>query len=187
MKNTNRKRSNRWIAMGVLCLSLLACQRPLASPTSTTPPPAMPAQTLTPAPSHTPTSDPNPTDGPGQSSQLFHGCWLLETEEVSFEMQLEQQGIEVKGTFLLVKICVVGGEPSACRIREGVVEGVVTTDALTITLSIPEYDDEGAALLTLADDGGTLSWEELEYPEIGLADGDEHYLPSSLTLIRCDA
>ena len=97
-------------------------------------------------------------------------------------MQLEQQGADVQGTFLLIKVCVVEGIPSACRIREGFIEGTVAIDKLEIKLSIPEYDDEGAALLTLADDGEMLSWEELEYPVAGLSDGGPHYLPPKFTL-----
>ena len=101
-------------------------------------------------------------------------------------MQLEQEGADVQGTFLLIKVCVVEGTPSACRIREGLIEGTVARDELEIRLSIPEYDDEGTALLTLVDDGQTLSWEELEYPEMGLSDGGPHYLPPEFTLTPCD-
>jgi hypothetical protein len=175
------------LGVGVLCFALVACGASLEPSTST------PTQTLTPAPSHTPTPmptstpTPNPTDGPGYFPELFHGCWHLETEDVSFEIQLEQQGASVQGTFLLIKMCVVGDELSACRIREGLIEGIVTMDGLKIRLSIPEYDDEGTALLTLADDEETLSWEELDYPVVGLADGDtQHYLPPRFTLIPCD-
>ena len=103
-----------------------------------------------------------------------------------FEMQLEQQGADVQGTFLLIKVCVVEGIPSACRIREGLIEGTVAMDELEIRLSIPEYDDEGTALLMLGDDGETLSWEELEYPEAGLSDGGPHYLPPKFRLTPCD-
>ena len=102
-----------------------------------------------------------------------------------FDMQLEQQGADVQGTFLLIKVCVVAGTPSACRIREGLIEGTVARDELRIRLSIPEYGGEGTALLTLADDGETLSWEELEYPEMGLSDGGPHYLPPKFTLTPC--
>ena len=102
-----------------------------------------------------------------------------------FEIKLEQQDADVQGTFLLIKVCVVEGILSACRIREGLVEGTVAMDELEIRLSIPEYDDEGTALLTLADDGQTLSWKELEYPEVGLSDGGPHYLPPRFTLTPC--
>jgi len=103
-----------------------------------------------------------------------------------FEMKLEQQEADVVGTFLLIKVCVVAGTPSACRIREGLIEGTVAMDELRLRLSIQEYDDEGAVLLKLADDGETLSWEELEYPEAGLSDGGPHYLPPKFTLTPCD-
>jgi hypothetical protein len=103
-----------------------------------------------------------------------------------FEMKLEQQGADVQGTFLLIKVCVVAGTPSACRIREGLIEGTVAMDELRLKLSIPEYDDKGTALLMLGDDGETLSWEELEYPEAGLSDGGPHYLPPKFTLTPCD-
>jgi hypothetical protein len=103
-----------------------------------------------------------------------------------FEMQLEQEGADVEGTFLLIKVCVIEGIRSACRIREGLIEGTVARDELEIRLSIPEYDDKGTALLTLADDGEILSWEELEYPEASLSDGGPHYLPPKFTLTPCD-
>jgi len=103
-----------------------------------------------------------------------------------FEIKLEQQEADVEGTFLLFKVCVVAGTPSACRIREGLIEGTVAMDELRIKLSIPEYNDKGTALLMLGDDGETLSWEELEYPEAGLSDGGPHYLPPKFTLTPCD-
>jgi hypothetical protein len=124
--------------------------------------------------------------GSEQSPKPFHGCWQYETEDVLLDIELEQQGANVQGTFLLIKVCVVEGIPSACRIREGLIEGAIAGNELRIGLSIPEYDDEGAALLTLADDGQTLSWEELEYPEMGLSDGGPHYLPSKFKLIPCN-
>jgi hypothetical protein len=102
-----------------------------------------------------------------------------------FEMKLEQQGADVEGTFLLIKVCVVAGTPSACRIREGLLEGTVAMDELRLRLSIQEYGDEGVVLLKLADDGKTLFWEELEYPEVGLSDGGPHYLPPKFTLTPC--
>jgi hypothetical protein len=101
-------------------------------------------------------------------------------------MQLDQLQGDVHGTFLLIKICVVDDVPSACRIREGSIGGAATMDELEVKLRIPEYGDEGTALLTLADDWETLSWQELEYPEIGLADGGTHYLPPTFTLLPCD-
>jgi len=105
---------------------------------------------------------------------------------VIFEMQLDQLQGDVHGTFVLIKICVVDDVPSACRIREGSIGGEVAMDELEVKLSIPEYGDEGTALLTSAD-GETLAWQTLEYPEIGLADGGTHYLPPTFTLIPCDA
>jgi hypothetical protein len=116
----------------------------------------------------------------------FEGCWGLETEEVSFEIQLERQGPGLEGSFLLIKMCVVANELSACRIREGTLQGrMVTRDMSDVRLVIPDYDDEGTARLTLAPDGETLHWEELDYPAVGLADGEEHYLPPSFVLIPC--
>jgi hypothetical protein len=132
----------------------------------------------------TPTS--TPAEGSEQSPGPFQGCWQFETEDVLFEAKLEQQGADVQGTFLLIKVCVVEGTPSACRIREGFFEGAVVMDELRLRLSIPEYDDEGAVLLKLTDDRQTLSWEEVEYPEIGLSDGGPHYLPSKFKLIPCN-
>jgi hypothetical protein len=99
-------------------------------------------------------------------------------------MQLDQYQGDVHGTFLLIKTCIVDDVPSACRIREGSIGGAATMDELEIKLRIPEYGDEGTALLTSAD-GETLTWQELEYPELGLADGGAHYLPPTFTLIPC--
>ncbi|NIV40698.1 MAG: hypothetical protein GWN58_68275, partial [Anaerolineae bacterium] len=115
--------------------------------------------------------------------ELFDGRWCFETEDTTLEMQLDQLQGDVHGTFLLIKICVVDDVPSACRIREGSIGGYATRDELEVKLRIPEYGDEGMALLTLTDDGKTLSWQELEYPEIGLADGGTHYLPPTFTLL----
>lgn len=202
MNDINRKRLSIGLGVGALCLILLACEapaQPLTSTTAPTPtrePTATPTSTPTdiPAPSRTRTPTPTPTSTPtstpaggsGYFPELFHGCWHLETEDISFEMQLEQRRADVQGTFLLVKICVVDGVRSACRIREGSIEGTVTMNELEITLTIPEYDDEGTALLTLAADRGSLSWQELAYPEVGLADGGTHYLPPTFTLLSCD-
>lgn len=138
----------------------------------------------TPAPAATSAS--TPVEGSEQSPESFQGCWQFETEDVLFEMKLEQQEADVQGTFLLIKVCVVAGTPSACRIREGLIEGTVAMDELRIKLSIPEYDDKGTALLMLGDGGEMLSWEELEYPEAGLSDGGPHYLPPKFTLTPCD-
>ena len=45
---------------------------------------------------------------------------------------------------------------------------------------------EGDLWLKLADDWETVSWQELEYPEIALADGGTHYLPPTFALLPCD-
>ena len=203
-KDANRKRLSKWPGVMALCLALLACGAPveLSTPTTTltqTREPTAthaPTQTLASAPSRTPTPMPTPTptatststpvEGSEQSPESFQGCWQFETDDVLFEMQLEQQEADVEGTFLLIKVCVVAGTPSACRIREALLEGTVAMDELRIKLSIPEYDDKGTALLMLGDDGETLSWEELEYPEAGLSDGGPHYLPPKFTLTPCD-
>jgi len=199
-KDANRKRLSKWPGAVALCLALLACGAPVEpstptiAPTATREPTAThaPTQTLSSAPSRTPTPMPTatptstPAEGSEQSPESFQGCWQFETEDVLFEMKLEQQEADVVGTFLLIKVCVVAGTPSACRIREGLIEGTVAMDELRLRLSIQEYDDEGAVLLKLADDGETLSWEELEYPEAGLSDGGPHYLPPKFTLTPCD-
>lgn len=110
----------------------------------------------------------------------------METEEVSFEMQIERRGPDLQGSFLLVKMCVVTNELSACRIREGTLQGrVLTRDTSEVRLLIPEYDDEGTAKLILAPDGATLRWEEIDYPTVGLADGASRYLPPSFVLVPC--
>jgi hypothetical protein len=204
MKYTHTKRLATGLGTGVLCLILLACGAPAAPATPTTgliatyEPTATSApsqsRTPTPSPSHTPTLPSTPTGTPTPTladdseyfPELFDGCWHFETADVTFEMQLDQLQGDVHGTFLLIKICVVDGVPSACRIREGSIGGYATMEELEVKLRIPEYGDEGMALLTLADNGETLSWQELEYPEIGLADGGIHYLPPTFTLIPCD-
>ncbi len=105
---------------------------------------------------------------------------------MSFEIQLEPHGSRIQGSLLLVKLCLVADELTACRIREGTLEGTrVTTDTLEIHLSILEYDDEGVARLTLNPGGATLRWEELDYPAAGLADGATRYLPPSFILVPC--
>jgi hypothetical protein len=192
MKYTHTKRLATGLGTGVLCLILLACAAPAAPATPTTGPiatheptatsaPSQP-RTPTPSPSHTPTlpstltGTPTPilADDSEYFPELFDGCWRFETADVTFEMQLDQLQGDVHGTFLLIKICVVDGVPSACRIREGSIGGYATMEELEVKL------------LTLADDGETLSWQELEYPEIGLADGGIHYLPPTFALIPCD-
>lgn len=205
MKDTGTKGLSIKLGTGVLCLTLLACGAPAKLSTRATTPTAMREPTTTPAPAQTPTPSPGlsntptllstPTGTPiptlaGSSEyfpELFDGCWHFETADVTFEMQLDQLQADVHGTFLLIKICVVDDVPSACRIREGSIGGAATMNELEVKLRIPEYGDEGTALLTLADDGETLSWQELEYPEIGLADGGTHYLPPTFTLLPCDA
>jgi hypothetical protein len=200
----NTKRRNTWLSVVVLCLILPACVAPANLPTPTTALPATPELFFTPAPASTPTTAPSqpptpaptsapastPTpilgDGSGYVPDLFGGCWQFETEDVQFEMELEQRGADLEGTFLLIKLCVVEDVPSACRIREGSIQGTVGAAEVEVRLVIPEYDDEGTALLTVADDGGTLSWAELEYPEAGLADWGTHYLPPTFTLVPCD-
>ncbi len=105
---------------------------------------------------------------------------------MSFEMQIERRGPDLQGSFLLVKMCVVTNELSACRIREGTLQGrVLTRDTSEVRLLIPEYDDEGTAKLILAPDGATLRWEEIDYPTVGLADGASRYLPPSFVLVPC--
>jgi hypothetical protein len=200
----NTKRQNTWLSVVILCLTLSACVAPadLAAPTTVPAVTREPASTPAPAPTSTPvpsrkpapvpTSAPasTPTPIPGDSSgyvpDLFGGCWQFETEDVQFEIELEQRGADLEGTFLLIKLCVVEDVPSACRIREGSIQGTVAGAEVEVRLVIPEYDDEGTALLTVADDGGTLSWVELEYPEAGLADWGTRYLPPTFTLIPCD-
>jgi len=200
-EDANRKRLSTWSGVAALCLALLACGAPVEPSTPTIAPTVpreptathAPTQTLASAPSRTPRPIPTatptstPAEGSEQSPESFQGCWQFDTEDVLFEMKLEQQGADVEGTFLLIKVCVVAGTPSACRIREGLLEGTVAMDELRLRLSIQEYDDEGVVLLKLADDGKTLFWEELEYPEVGLSDGGPHYLPPKFTLTPCGA
>jgi len=163
-------------------------REPSFTPVPASTPTTAPSRTPTPAPTSAPASTPTPIlgDRSGYVPDLFGGCWQFETEDVQFEIELEQQGPDLEGTFLLIKLCVVGDVPSACRIREGYIQGTVAAAEVAIKLAIPEYDDEGTALLTVADDGGTLSWVELEYPEAGLADWGTHYLPPTFTLMPCD-
>jgi hypothetical protein len=184
------KRQNTWLSVVILCSTLSACAAPadLAAPTTVPTVTREPASTPTPVPTSAPASTPAPIPGDslGYVLDLFGGCWEFETEDVQFEMALEQRGIDLEGTFILIKLCVVDDVSSACRIREGSIQGTVTGAEVEVRLVIPEYDDEGTALLTVADDGGTLSWVELEYPEAGLADWGVHYLPPVFTLTPCD-
>ena len=195
MKDANRKALKKYLGAGVFCFILSACRAPVEesvptiAPTKTGKPTAThePTLTLTPPLSPTATSTlactppPPPADGP----ELFQGCWQFESEDVMLDMQLEQQGSDVQGTFLLLKICVVEGERSACRIREGFVEGTVTMNEAEVRLTVPEYGDEGTALFTLADDGETLSWEKLEYQKGAVGEGSLYYLPLKFALIPC--
>ncbi|MBS3783857.1 MAG: hypothetical protein KGY78_05400 [Anaerolineae bacterium] len=105
---------------------------------------------------------------------------------MSFDIQLQREGMELQGWFLLVKLCVVANELTACRIREGTLQGALVAErTVDVQLIIPEYDDEGRVRLTLAPGGGTLHWEEIEYPILGLADPGSRYLPPSFDLVRC--
>jgi hypothetical protein len=113
-----------------------------------------------------------PTDG----HPAFEGRWCFESEQASFDLQLEQTGQLLDGTFFLLKYCEVAGERSACRIREGEVSGTVKEDEAEVAMTIPEYDDEGAALLILDQD--SLSWQVTAYPQ-------EFYLPAQFKLSRC--
>jgi hypothetical protein len=195
MKDANRNARNRLLGAGVLCLILSACGAPVDQSVSTIAPtktgkptaPHEPTLTLTPTLSPTATSTPTctPPATPADGSELFQGCWQFESEYVMLDMQLEQQGSDVQGTFLLLKICVVEGERSACRIREGFVEGTATMNEAEVRLTVPEYGDEGTALFTLADDGETFSWEKLEYQKDAVGDGSLYYLPPKFTLIPC--
>jgi len=200
-------RFSRCLCLGVLCCILAACGAsayPSASPLPPLPVPTTvvptPPSTSTPSRSHTPILSPSPTrtpvptatptpipaDGSGYVPDLFAGCWQFETEEVQFELQLEQRGADLKGTFLLIKLCVVDDVVSACRIREGTIAGTVAAGEIDVSVDIPEYQDQGTARLTVADDWGSLLWQELDYPEAGLADFGVHYLPPTFTLVPCD-
>lgn len=121
-----------------------------------------------------------------RSLSSFQGCWGLETEDVSFEVHLEPDGFGVQGSFLLVKLCTVVGQLSACRIREGTLQGTLVAERVVeARLFIPEYDDEGRVRLALAPGGETLHWKEIDYPTQGLADPGWRYLPTSSDLVRC--
>ena len=191
----------RLISVGLLCLSLVTCAvqdrsspapRPTTQLTVTEKPPAATTVTSTPAPIAALTATGTATSTIMQHSiqgspwPRFEGCWGLETEEVSFEIRLQQEGLEVRGSFLLVKMCVVADELTACRIREGTLEGTLVAErTVDVQLTIPEYDDEGKVRLTLAPGGGALHWEEIDYPTQGLAGPGARYLPPSFDLVPC--
>ena len=191
----------RGIAAGLLCLALFACavpEQPLAVPTATVPPTTdcQPTVTLGLTPFSTPTAQQRATAEPqdigtpnkkaAASRSDFEGCWSLETEDVSFEVRLEQEGLDMEGTFLLVKMCVVADELTACRIREGSVLGSATAkQTADLRLVIPEYDDEGTFQLKLTEGGAKVAWEEIDYPVLGLADGPSRYLPPAFVMVSC--
>jgi hypothetical protein len=94
--------------------------------------------------------------------------------------------LDVEGTFLLVKMCVVADELTACRIREGTLQGTLeATRTLDAQIAIPEYDDGGQVRLTQSLGDGMLHWEEIDYPDVGLADPTSRFLPPSFDLVRC--
>jgi hypothetical protein len=136
------------------------------------------SQHSTPLPPATPTNEPGAThasESPHPAGPL-EGRWCFESETAAFELQLEQVGEQVSGSFFLLKYCEVEGVRSACRIREGDIAGVVNGDQAEITLSNPEYDDQGSALLILGQN--SLSWEVVDIPQ-------EYYLPVRFDLVPC--
>ena len=177
-----------------VCCTLLACSVPggPADPASASEPSATPWSYPTPSPSPTGTSvsapltPTAPSVGSDSSRELLDGCWRYEGEDVSYEMRLRQQGSAVQGTFLLIKICVVGDLESACRIREGEITGTASDDGVEIHVLLPDYNDEGLVLLTPAEGWDVLFWDQVEYPWAGLADGNTRYLPARFSLDRCD-
>lgn len=186
--------SSRLLALALLCLVLVTCAPPawpsptpvlIVTPTAS----AVPASAPTARPgvaAATPLPSPAAESGSQERMAPFDGCWSLDTDDVSFELRLEVRDQYVQGSFLLVRMCIVADEVSACRIREGTLQGTgVAPDTLDIRLSIPEYDDEGTARLTLTADGAGLVWEELVYPDLGLAGGRDRYLPPSFAMIPC--
>jgi len=192
----------RRVGAGLICAFLVACAVPnQPTPTSVMPsvPPteglrptvtvrstAVPTATVQPATTAAQAEDFTPPLSVAGPQSPFEGCWSLETEEISFEVKLEQEGLEVEGTFFLVKMCLVADELTACRIREGTLLGsILTKNTSEVRVLIPEYDDEGRVRLKLAPDGATLRWEELDYPAVGLADGASRYLPPSFVLVPC--
>lgn len=191
----------RRIGAGLLCLALVACAVPGQSPSTPAPtfPPTMdwkPRATIRSTPLPRPTAQPTTTATPGEVVKpnesvagyrsLFEGCWSLETEEVSFEVRLEQEGPDVHGTFLLVKMCLVADELTACRIREGTLQGtLVATRTVEARLAIPEYDGAGMVRLAPGPGDRTLHWEEIDYPDFGLSDSKSRFLPPSFDLRPC--
>jgi len=116
----------------------------------------------------------------------YEGCWELETEDVSFEVRLKRERAEVQGSFLLVRLCSVANELTACRIREGTLQGTFGANrTVDLRLIVSEYDDEGRVRLTPGPDGRMLHWEEIDYPELGLADPTSRFLPQSFDLAPC--
>jgi len=190
----------RNLVAALLCFTLVACgvlQPPSASapkvqltmarkPTHATCSTPLPTAKLQPTTPTTAATVVTPGISLAGARSKFEGCWSLETEEVSFEIRLDQEGTHVAGTFLLVKMCLVADELTACRIREGTLRGsIVSTQMAEVRILIPEYDDEGAARLELTEDGPKLAWEEIDYPDLGLADGPSHYLPPSFVMAPC--
>jgi hypothetical protein len=191
----------RRIGAGLLCLTLVACAVPgqsLSTPVPTFPPTMdrKPRATIRSTPLPKPTAQPTATATPGDvvtpnksvagHRLQFEGCWSLETEEVSFEVRLEQEGLDVHGTFLLVKMCLVADELTACRIREGTLQGtLVTTRTVEARLAIPEYKGVGRFRLAAGPGDRTLHWEEIDYPDFGLSDSKSRYLPPSFDLRPC--
>ena len=190
----------RRVGAGLLCLALVACAvpKPPSAPAPTVQPTltrkltptsgstASPTPTLQPTASATPQDPFTPGISVAGARSGFDGCWDLETEEVSFEVHFVQEDTNVLGTFLLVKMCVVADELTACRIREGSLQGsIVSAQLAEVRILIPEYDDEGTARIELTADGTELVWEEIDYPTLGLADGTSHYLPPSFVMAPC--
>lgn len=193
LNEVNQNHLIRSVAAGLLCLGPVSCGAPpglsptpvpMVTPTPsavlTSAPAARPALTSTPLPS------PPADTGSDEPLAYIDGCWSLETADASFEIRMETRDQYVHGSFPLAKTCLVADQISACRIREGTLEGTPVAPAtLDIRLSIPEYRDAGSARLTLHADGVGVLWEELDYPPVGRADGSSRYLPPSFVTIRC--
>ena len=185
---------NGFLSLAGVCCVLLACRFPFGSaePATANGPQATRLSSLTPSPSPTGTSasvSPTAVALRGESDNspdLYVGCWRYEGEDVSFEMRLRQRQQDVQGTFPLIKICVVGDLESACRIREGEITGREADDGVEARVLVPEYEDDGVALLTLGEWRDVMFWEEVEYPWAGLADGNSRYLPARFVLDVCD-
>lgn len=190
----------RRVSAGLLCVALVGCAvpkspsapAPTVQPTLTRKPTPTSGPTASPTPTLQPTASVTPADlfTPGVSvagaRSGFGGCWELDTEAVSFEVRLEEEDTGVQGTFLLVKMCVVADELTACRIREGTLRGdIVSAQLAEVRILIPEYEDEGTARLKLTADGGELAWDVIDYPVLGLADGSSRYLPPSFVMAPC--